>query len=201
MSEERTKHKFLPKELSSASEFGRWKKLMENYFKVHPKMRTIYEGKISFTNSEDGLVLSWTSNGNSLSTTAQQQYIDEELQMNSLVLSRVAAKFSDQLFEIERFSELWARVEETVLGEKSSRLLHATNKLYELRWSGSMYKYIEYFQKIEAKYKALGGSLSDHELAEIVLRQLPSSYNGYVAILRRECAYSESKGSASYGQE
>ena len=85
---------------------------------------------------------------------------------------------------IERFQEMWEKVEVIVLGEQTTFLVELTEKHYGFKWLGSLTDLPEYFLGIVQEYRNLAGKLSDTELASLLLRVLPQRFSNFCAVLR-----------------
>ena len=172
--------------LVKASDYGRWKYLIKNHFRVSPKKHAIYTGKGVIEESNGSLTAIRVSDNHEFSPQTVEEYLVAEVEMNSVVIDCLSPNLGNQLMDIERFVVLWERVEIVVLGERSTRLLELTNRLYKMTWKNSMKNLISHFQSIYSEYQLLGGTLSETEICNMVLRVLPKQYKSFVAVLRRE---------------
>ena len=106
--------------------------------------------------------------------------------MKGVLVKSVHRRYAVQLVNLERFVQQWQKVEEIILGEKTTRLDQLTEKLHSMRWRGQLGQLLDHFNGLVQEYRQLGGELSETELCNALLRTLPSNYSQFVAVLRRE---------------
>ena len=106
--------------------------------------------------------------------------------MKALLIKSLDKKFALPLINTKRFVDQWVQLRTIIMGENTTRLVIITEKIRNVRYRGNLTKMLQYFQGLIQEYKMLNGTLSDTELANILLQALPPKYATYKLILRKE---------------
>ena len=108
--------------------------------------------------------------------------------MKALLVKSLHRKFALQIIFLTKFQEMWTKLEEVILGEKSTRLVQVTSKIRRVQWRGDLTTFLGYYEGLVQVYRLFGGKLSDTELVNVLLDALPSLYDPYTMILRKDAA-------------
>ena len=182
-------------ELKNPADFSKWKYVLGMHFGSMKSMDDIFDKEVTITTNEETgkVVVIETDSGHNVHAKKLKGYLRAEKAMKGTVVKSLGRKYAIQLINIERFQDMWEKVEEIVLGEQTTMLVRLTEKLYGLKWRGNLNDLLEYFLGIVQEYKNLRGRLSETELANLLLRVLPQEYSNFLAVLRQE-AVKENNG-------
>ena len=175
--------------LEGPKQWNTFKFLLEGYFTTNDYMDEIYAGEVKIISRTEGLEARAKSATEAHADSVK--YVRAEKRMMAMIVRCLDVRYANQLLTCTRYTEMWAALEEIVVGERSARCLEVRNLLMAAEWRGNLGELLTYFQNLVVDYKQLGGTLDDTELTQILFRVLPEQFSSYKLMLRREAQSSK----------
>ena len=184
-SSERESSKDLVELLNGPADFSRWKYLIVNKFLEEDETEDIFRKKVIITEEEGEEVV--TKNGAPVRPVIAKKYIRAERKMNSYLVKKVNPTFSRQFHGLKRFHQMWKAVDETVNGQKDTKLTEIRSNLLRMEYrNNNLESLLNYFGGLVADYRALEGQMKEEELVMMLLDALPEKFAPTVIQIRRE---------------
>ena len=170
-----------PDTLKADGDFQKWKFVLKQNFMTSVYTRKIFRGTVEIT--ADGSV---QSQEGSITRQEEDKFFAADAAMKALLVNSLDRKYASQVLHLETFREQWEKIENVVVGEKATRQVLLMAKIRQARWKGNMTQLVGHFRSLCQEYKSVGGQLGDTELVNLLLDKLPTSYNSYKMMLRKE---------------
>ena len=162
--------------LKKPEDYTHWKFLLEAHWQVDDKKNSILLGEVLMETIQES--------GRSGRTIQAFQRADKQMIVD--MVRNLSSTYARLVMSKTHFIDMWQALDTHLRGEKKVRLYNLTTKLRTLQWRGNLKQLLLHFTQVTDEYLNLGGSYTEGDMCEELLRALPPKFDDFVVQMRRD---------------